>query len=231
MQSFSKQYRALVIGSSGGIGSAFLDLLQSDPNCSLAIGIHRQSDPWIDYSLEDSIEKAALALSSTGPFHLIINATGILYTDTVSPEKKLDDLSLNKLELLMRINAFGPALMMRHFSKLLDKERSVMAVISGRIGSIEDNSIGGWYSYRASKTALNMLLKTVAIEWKRTRKNSILISLHPGAVESYLSKPFHGGSAKRSGSEAAIKMLRVIDDLKLAQSGQFLSYTGEKLPW
>ena len=112
MQSFSKQYRALVIGSSGGIGSAFLDLLQSDPNCSLAIGIHRQSDPWIDYSLEDSIEKAALALSSTGPFHLIINATGILYTDTVSPEKKLDDLSLNKLELLMRINAFGPALMM-----------------------------------------------------------------------------------------------------------------------
>lgn len=231
MPSLPEGYRALIIGSSGTIGSAFLELLKADPRCGQAIGIHRHSLPAIDYADESTISAAAEALASSCPFHLIINAIGILHTDTWSPEKKGVDLCFGQLEAIFKINAFGPALTLAKFSTLLAKDNAIMAVISAKVGSIEDNRLGGWYSYRASKAALNMLLKTTAIELRRTQPNTKLIALHPGTVNSRLSKPFKGEQIGRPAIDAARDMLSVLNQLPLSESGSFYSYSGEKLPW
>jgi NAD(P)-dependent dehydrogenase (short-subunit alcohol dehydrogenase family) len=231
MPSLPEGYRALIIGSSGTIGSAFLELLQADPRCGLAIGIHRHSSPAINYADESSIEMAAEVLAASGPFHLIINAIGVLHTDIWSPEKKGADLCFGQLEAILKINAFGPAVTLAKFSALLAKENAIMAVISAKVGSIEDNRLGGWYSYRASKAALNMLLKTTAIELRRTQPNTKLIALHPGTVNSRLSKPFKGEQIGRPAIDAAGDMLAVLNQLPQSESGSFYSYSGEKLPW
>ena len=231
MPSLPEGYRALIIGSSGTIGSAFLELLQADPRCGQAIGIHRHSLPAIDYANESTISAAAEALASTGPFHLIINAIGVLHTYAWSPEKKGADLCFGQLEALFKINAFGPAVTLAKFSPLLAKDNAIIAVISAKVGSIEDNRLGGWYSYRASKAALNMLIKTTAIELRRTHANTKLIALHPGTVNSRLSKPFKGEQIGRPAIDAARDMLAVLNQLPLSESGSFYSYSGEKLPW
>jgi NAD(P)-dependent dehydrogenase (short-subunit alcohol dehydrogenase family) len=231
MPTLPEGYRALIIGSSGTIGSAFLELLQADPRCGHAIGIHRHSSPAINYTDESSIGMAAEALASSGPFHLIINAIGVLHTEAWNPEKKLADVSYGQLESLFQINAFGPAVTLAKFSALLAKENAIMAVISAKVGSIEDNRLGGWYSYRASKAALNMLLKTTAIELRRTQPNTKLIALHPGTVNSGLSKPFKGEQIGRPAIDAARDMLALLNQLPLSESGSFYSYSGEKLPW
>ncbi len=224
-------YRALIIGSSGTIGSAFIELLQQDPACTEVVGIHRHSEYPIDYQQPESIEAAAKALSSLAPFQLIINTIGVLHTKGWMPEKKLGDLNSEQLIELMKINAIGPALSIQHFSKLLDLKNSIMATLSAKVGSIEDNRLGGWYSYRASKAALNMLIKTAAIEFGRTKPNTALIALHPGTVNSRLSQPFRGEQIGRPALDAAKDMLQVIQNLGKADSGCFLSYSGEKLPW
>jgi NAD(P)-dependent dehydrogenase (short-subunit alcohol dehydrogenase family) len=231
MPSLAEGYRALIIGSSGTIGSAFLELLQADPRCGQVIGIHRHSLPAIDYADESTISAAAEALASSGPFHLIINAIGVLHTDAWSPEKKGADLCFGQLEALFKINAFGPAVTLAKFSPLLAKDNAIIAVISAKVGSIEDNRLGGWYSYRASKAALNMLIKTTAIELRRTHANTKLIALHPGTVNSHLSKPFKGEQIGRPAIDAARDMLAVLNQLPLSESGSFYSYSGEKLPW
>jgi NAD(P)-dependent dehydrogenase (short-subunit alcohol dehydrogenase family) len=231
MHSLPEGYRALIIGSSGTIGSAFLEILQADPRCGEALGIHRHSSPAIDYADEATIAAAADSLQASGPFHLIINTIGVLHTEAWSPEKKLADVSYGQLESLFQINAFGPALTLAKFSTLLAKEGAIMAVISAKVGSIEDNRLGGWYSYRASKAALNMLTKTAAIELRRTQANTKLIALHPGTVVSRLSKPFKGEQIGRPAIDAARDMLAVLNQLPLSDSGSFYSYSGEKLPW
>jgi NAD(P)-dependent dehydrogenase (short-subunit alcohol dehydrogenase family) len=130
-----------------------------------------------------------------------------------------------------QVNAIGPAMVMRHFSRLLDPQRGVMAFLSAKVGSIEDNRLGGWYSYRASKAALNMFVKTAAIELKRTNPNAVILALHPGTVNSRLSKPFRGAEIGRSACDAATDMLAVIDTLTPAETGRFYAYNGERLPW
>ncbi len=147
------------------------------------------------------------------------------------PEKRLADLNYSQLENIFRINAFGPALCFKHFAPLLSKAHSVMAVISAKVGSIEDNRLGGWYSYRASKAALNMFMKTASIEISRTRPQAIMVSLHPGTVSSNLSRPFRGDEIGRSAEEAAGAMLRVINAVTPTDTGSFFSWTGERLPW
>lgn len=224
-------FRALVIGSSGTIGSAFLELLESNPSCEAVYGIHRNSAAPIDYEDLSSIESSAIALTDQGPFQLIINTIGILHSEHWMPEKKLDDLNSEQLQMLMQINAIGPSLTIKSFSKLLDPMGSVMATLSAKVGSIEDNRLGGWYSYRASKAALNMLIKTAAIEFGRTRPNTALVALHPGTVNSRLSKPFKGEQIGRPPVDAASDMLHVLLSLNKEDSGTFLSYTGEQLPW
>jgi NAD(P)-dependent dehydrogenase (short-subunit alcohol dehydrogenase family) len=224
-------FSALIIGSSGTIGTAFMELLKNNPQCSNVVGIHRHSEHSIDYQDPESIESCATAFSQEAPFQLIINTIGVLHTNHSMPEKKLDDLNTEQLEELMKINAIGPALTVRHFSKLLDPKHSIMVTLSAKVGSIEDNRLGGWYSYRASKAALNMLIKTASIEWARTKPNTALIAMHPGTVNSRLSTPFRGEQIGRPAHDAVADMFRVIESLKKEDSGSFLSYSGERLPW
>lgn len=231
MRSFPDGFRALVIGASGGIGQAFVQALQANPRCAGVVALSRQSVPRIDFDDEASVAAAAKALATGGKFHLIISAAGLLHSTDFMPEKKLGDLNYAQLEATFRINTFGPALVLRHFSPLLDGERGVLAVISAKVGSIEDNRLGGWYSYRASKAALNMLLKTAAIELKRSKPTAVLVSLHPGTVNTGLSKPFKGEQIGRPASVAAQEMLAVLDGLTAADSGSFVAYDGEALPW
>lgn len=224
-------FRALVLGSSGTIGNAFLAMLKQHPACSEVTGIHRQSIPALDYANLDTIAPCAAALQTSAPFQLIINTIGVLHTNQWMPEKKLEDLNADQLLDQVKINAIGPALTIRHFSKLLDPAQSIMVTLSAKVGSIEDNRLGGWYSYRASKAALNMLIKTAAIELKRTKPNCILVAMHPGTVNSALSKPFRGEQIGRPPAEAVAEMFRCIENLNKEDSGSFMSYSGEKLPW
>ena len=231
LSSLPDGYHALVIGASGAIGAALLQHLAADGRCALAIGLQRQSQPVIDFNDEPSIALAAAALSPQGPFHLVINAAGLLHSEGVMPEKKLGDLGYAQLEATFRANTFGPALVLRHFSPLLDRQRAVLAMISAKVGSIGDNRLGGWYSYRASKAALNMLVKTAAIELRRSQPQAVLVALHPGTVASKLSRPFKGEQIGRAPDVAAAEMLRILDGLGPADSGAFVAYDGQRLPW
>ena len=141
------------------------------------------------------------------------------------------DLDHQQLLDTFQVNTFGPALLLRHFCPLLDRQRGVLAMLSAKVGSIGDNRLGGWYSYRASKAALNMLIKTAAIEVKRSQPNAVLLALHPGTVNSRLSQPFRGSEIGRPASDAADDLLRVIDGLGPEVSGGFYAYDGKGLPW
>ncbi len=231
MQSFPADFRALVIGASGSIGTAFHALLSQDAHCAQVVRLHRQSQPPINFDQEESIAAAASQLAPEGKFHLIIAATGMLHSAQFMPEKRLADLSYAQMEQTFRTNTLGPAMVLRHFAPLLDTQRGVLAVLSAKVGSIGDNRLGGWYSYRASKAALNMLLKTAAIEVKRSNPNAVLVALHPGTVNSHLSKPFRGAEIGRSPADAAGDMLQVIDSLAVGDTGRFIAYSGEALPW
>ncbi len=229
--SFPEQFRACVIGASGAIGAAFVSALQHNPRCAEVVALHRNSVPPIDLTDEVSIQSAAEQIKAQGPFHLIIHAAGILHQQEFMPEKKLADLNMAQMQATFMVNTFGPAIVLRHFSKLLDKQRGVFALLSAKVGSIEDNRLGGWYSYRASKAALNMMIKTAAIEIKRSQPNAIVFALHPGTVSSALSQPFRGAEIGRPAEQAAQEMLEVIDRLQADDHGSFLSYKGERLPW
>ena len=231
MNLLPKPFSALVIGASGTIGSHFVKLLESNQSCSKVIGIHRNSDHVIDYDLPETIEASAKSLACIGPFQLIINAIGALHSEQWMPEKKLDDLNADQLTRMFNINTIGPALTIKYFSKLLDSEHGVMATLSAKVGSIEDNRLSGWYSYRASKAALNMIIKTASIELARTKPNTALIALHPGTVNSGLSKPFRGQQIGRDPLDAVSDMLHVLENINKEDSGSFLTYSGEKLPW
>jgi NAD(P)-dependent dehydrogenase (short-subunit alcohol dehydrogenase family) len=231
LDSFPLGFRALVIGASGGIGQAFVQALRAHPRCAEVVGLHRRSQLRLDMDDEASIGQAADALRAGGTFHLIIHAAGVLHGPGFMPEKKLGDLNYAQLEATLRVNTLGPALVLRHFVPLLDRQRGVLALLSAKVGSIGDNRLGGWYSYRASKAALNMLVKTAAIEVARSHPQAVLISLHPGTVNTALSQPFRGAHIGRAPHEAAADMLRVLDRLTPSESGGFFSYTGEPLPW
>ena len=231
LNSLPDGYRACILGASGAIGQAFVGLLEADPRCGMVIALHRHSIPPINFADESSIADAAEVLAAQPPFHLIIYAAGLLHTPDFMPEKKLGDLNYAQLQQTFLVNTFGPALVLRHFSRLLDRQRGVLALLSAKVGSIGDNRAGGWYSYRASKAALNMLLKTAAIEIRRSQPNSVLVALHPGTVQSRLSQPFRAGDKARPPAVAALEMLQTLDTLQAADSGSFVAYNGERLPW
>ncbi len=231
MDSLPDGFHALVIGASGTIGAAMVELLAASPRCASVRALHRHSAPPIDFADEASVERAASALADGPRLHLVVNAAGVLHCDAFMPEKRLADLHYAQMQATFQANAFGPALVLRHFAPLLDRERAIMAMLSAKVGSIGDNRLGGWYSYRASKAALNMLVKTAAIEVARTQGASVLVALHPGTVNSALSRPFRGESVGRPAHAAAADMLRVLDGLTAADSGSFKSYNGADLPW
>lgn len=231
MSSLPDQFHALVLGASGAIGAAFVDLLGAMPRCASVCGLHRHSTPRLDFADENSIAEAARELATKPPYHLIINAAGMLHDGNVMPEKRLADLNYEQMQAIFQTNTMGPALLMRHFLPLLDGERAIMAMLSAKVGSIGDNQLGGWYSYRASKAALNMLVKTAAIELARSQKHSVLVALHPGTVNSRLSRPFRGEIIGRPAHDAASDMLTVLNTLRPSDSGAFLAYDGTRLPW
>lgn len=231
MSLFDKSFRALILGSSGTIGSALRSALEGNPNCQEVIGLHRNSDPAIDYNYLESIEAAYQRLEPIKSFDLIINTIGVLHTDHWSPEKRLADVQALQLQQQFLSNAIGPALTIKHFSRLMNPEGGVFATLSAKVGSINDNRLGGWYSYRASKAALNMLIKTSSIELKRTQPNLILVAIHPGTVKSNLSRPFRGDEIGRDPSEAANEILSVLGNLHASDTGSFKSYRGEDIPW
>ncbi|HBS77641.1 MAG: short-chain dehydrogenase [Pseudomonas sp.] len=231
MSSLPEGYRALIIGASGGIGAALVDVLRADPRCASVTALARSTTTPLDLTDPARIGQAAAEVAGQGPFHLIINAAGVLHNDAFMPEKRLADLDHQQLLDTFQVNTFGPALLLRHFCPLLDRQRGVLAMLSAKVGSIGDNRLGGWYSYRASKAALNMLIKTAAIEVKRSQPNAVLLALHPGTVNSRLSQPFRGSEIGRPASEAANDLLRVIDGLGPEASGGFYAYSGEGLPW
>ncbi len=230
MNSLGEGYRALVIGASGAIGSAFCELLNQDPSCAYVRELGRNSVPCLDLEEADSIASAASELAQEAPYQLILHAAGLLHRDEIKPEKSYSAIEADTLQAIFQVNTIGPALVLRHFLPLLDP-RGAMAMLSAKVGSIGDNRLGGWYAYRASKAALNMMIKTAAIELVRTRPQTRLLSLHPGTVISGLSHPFRGASEARPANIAAHELLSLIDRLGPADSGNFFAYNGERLPW
>lgn len=230
MASLGDGYRALVIGASGTLGTAFCEQLEQDPRCAGVRALGRHTVPELDLERPETIASAATELAAEAPYQLIVHAAGLLHRDGIKPEKSLSAIELEALQTVFQVNALGPAMVLRHFLPLLDP-MGAMAMLSAKVGSIGDNRLGGWYAYRASKAALNMLIKTAAIELARTRPQSRLLSLHPGTVISGLSQPFRGASSARPADVAAAQLLTLIDQLTPPDSGHFFAYDGERLPW
>ncbi|MDZ3826547.1 MULTISPECIES: SDR family NAD(P)-dependent oxidoreductase [Pseudomonas] len=230
MASLGDGYRALVIGASGALGTAFCEQLEQDPRCAGVRALGRRTVPALDLERPETIAGAATELAAEAPYQLIIHAAGLLHRDAIKPEKSFSAIEPEALQAVFQVNTLGPALVLRHFLPLLDPQ-GAMAMLSAKVGSIGDNRLGGWYAYRASKAALNMLIKTAAIELARTRPQSRLLSLHPGTVVSALSQPFRGASSARPADVAADQLLTLIDQLTPADSGHFFAYDGERLPW
>ncbi len=232
LQNFPAGFRAIVFGSSGGIGREMLNALETAPGCSEVIGFSRSTDPAIDLEDETSIQQAAATLADSDPVHLIVDATGLLHDANMQPEKSMSAVDPQVVARSFAVNATGPLLLLKHFHHLMPRhERCVFATISARVGSIGDNRLGGWYGYRASKAALNMFLKTAAIEIARKRPHTVCLALHPGTVETPLSGPFAGDRAQLSANEAARLLLDVIDKADNDGAGSFLAYDGKEIAW
>ena len=230
LQSLPQGYRAIVFGATGGIGRGFVQCLESDPNCHEVVRLSRSSKPGIDLMDEHAIAQAADTLE--GEFHLLIDATGFLSDELMAPEKSMRALSADNLAKVYELNAIGPVLLLKHFaSKMPRKERAFFATLSARVGSIGDNRLGGWYAYRASKAALNMLMKCAAIELSRNRPESVVLSLHPGTVVTSLSDPFAGNKERLAPVQSAQMMLNVLDRVMPNDSGSFWDYRGNRVEW
>jgi len=224
---------AVVVGAGGGIGAALLAGLEAGGAYGRVIGLGRSTAPPLDLLSEPSIADAAASVAAAGELRLLVDATGFLHGAGFTPERSLRFLDPAHMAHAYAINAIGPALLMKHFCPLLPRQgRAVFATLSARVGSIGDNRLGGWHSYRAAKAALNQLVHTAAVEMRRANPDSILVSLHPGTVASALSAPFSkSGLEVRPPEEAARDLLAVIAGLGSADSGGFFDQTGATIPW
>lgn len=229
---------ALVIGSSGGLGAALLGGLQQRGGHSLVRGVSRTSAPPLDLADEASIAAAAAdtaehCAAAGAPLRLLLVASGFLHQGGQGPERSWSQLDAAYLRRVFEVNAIGPALLVKHFFPLLAREGTAAAAfISARVGSIGDNALGGWYGYRASKAALNQLVRTASIELTRRNRQSVCVALHPGTVATALSQPFaKTGLQVRPPEVAAGELLDVIAALTPAQTGGFLDYRGAPIPW
>jgi len=228
-----------IIGSSGAIGNAFVEHYIKDSSVENIFTFSRNATDHvsekvtsfeIDVESQDSIEKAAGQVKDHIIDRIVI-ASGILHTESFGPEKSIKDLNYETFAKVYSINTIGPALIGRYFIPLMNKnEKSVIAFLSARVGSISDNSLGGWYSYRSSKTALNQIVKNFSIELKRINKNAIALALQPGTVESRFSEPFKKNVSKNKlfTPDYSVGLLsQVIESSSLNESGSLLSYDGE----
>ena len=220
--------KALVIGSDGTIGSAIVDQLGSKYE------VYRISRASCDYS-ESALQAQFEYLMKQGKFSKIICTIGVLHDDVVKPEKRIKELDQDKLMHYFYINSVLPALCIKHFHNLLDKSSSsTFACLSAMVGSTKDNQLGGWYGYRASKAALNSLVKTASIELTRTHKHSSLVAIHPGTTIGDLSAPFAKNvkpGKYYTPPQSAQRILAVMDSVSLDQSGSFFNWDGQLLDW
>lgn len=230
MTSLAGGYSALVIGATGGIGHATARQLEMDGRCSKVVRLSRRNDG-LDVTDENSVYRAAEALK-TEEFSLILCATGALTIDGVGPEKSLRQISQASMMAQFAVNAVGPALILKHFVPLLaKKKRVIFALLSARVGSIGDNALGGWISYRSSKAALNQITHTAAIEVARANPSSLIVAVHPGTVSTSLSEPFSSGRSRSEPGDAANRILHMLDGLEPGDTGKFYSYDGTSILW
>ncbi|WOE74073.1 SDR family NAD(P)-dependent oxidoreductase [Alterisphingorhabdus coralli] len=232
----SSRQAAVIIGANGGIGGALADALDDEGAFATVHRLARSAhgDAHIDLQDEASIEAAAKRIEALEmPVTLIICASGLLHDGGKQPEKALRDLDADWLMQNYAVNAIGPALVAKHFLPLMPrKERCVFAAISARVGSISDNRLGGWHGYRASKAALNMLIRNIAIEWSRRNERSIAVALHPGTVDTALSTPFQGNVQPGklfSPERAAMQLLDVLDELRPVDTGKLFAWDGQEI--
>lgn len=223
---------ALVIGASGGVGGAVLARLESSGRFARVSGVSRSIDGF-DITDEAAVAGLAARLAEGPPLELVFVATGVLH-DGHEPERSYKALNADHLLRDFSVNAVGPALLARHLIPLMPRDRrAVFAALSARVGSIGDNRLGGWHSYRASKAALNMILKTLSVELARTHSHAVVAGLHPGTVDTDLSKPFQRGVAAEklfTPQVSAERLLSVLDGLTPADSGGVFAWDGARVP-
>jgi NAD(P)-dependent dehydrogenase (short-subunit alcohol dehydrogenase family) len=239
---------ALVIGASRGIGLEFVRQLLADQQVTKLYATYRQvtspllqiQDPrlqclQVDVTIEDQIAAAAKMIAASGHLHLVVNCVGILHTEQLQPEKSLRHIESDRLLQYFQTNSISAVLWAKHLQPLFKHpEKSIFASLSAKVGSIGDNQLGGWYGYRASKAALNMLMRNVSIEYHRTCPNSIVVLLHPGTTDTDLSWPFQANvpEGKLFGVDRAVsQLLKVINQLEISDKGTFFNWDGAELPW
>jgi NAD(P)-dependent dehydrogenase (short-subunit alcohol dehydrogenase family) len=232
----------VITGGSGGIGGALVERLARNPAVEQITATFHRHPPAADYpnvrwqSLDLGDEEAIRDWAArSGEIDWLINAAGLLHSPGQGPEKTIRQLDAGFFLENMRCNALPSLLLARHLQARFRHGRpAVFAAISAKVGSIEDNRLGGWFSYRASKAALNMGLKTLAIEWKRTLPNVAVVALHPGTTDTALSKPFQRNVPPGQlfpPAHTASCLVELLAGVTAAQSGRFLAFDGEQLPW
>ena len=245
---------ALIVGASQGIGLGFVKSLLQQANVQNVYGTYRSKDTatelfslnqqygdrltclQVDITQEEQIITALKQIQeSVSELHLAIYCVGVLHNQNLSPEKSLRQIDPDKLLYYFQVNSIGAVLLAKHLMPLFKKtEGSIFASISAKVGSIGDNRLGGWYGYRASKAALNMFLKTTAIEYSRRCPKTIVVALHPGTTNTRLSQPFQKNvpPGKLFPVEHTVNLLsQVISNLSLKDNGEFFSWDGTTLPW
>jgi len=223
--------QAIVIGASGGIGAALVQALAEEDVPVRGLARSFAGRDHLDLTDEASIAAAAAGLT-TAP-DLVVLTTGLLHEGERGPEKSMAALDADWLMRQYAINAIGPALVAKHFLPLMPRTgRCVFAVLSARVGSIGGNKLGGWYGYRAAKAALNQLIRTLAIEERRRNDRAIVVGLHPGTVDTGLSRPFQANVRADqlfTADRAAVQLLDVIEGLKAPDSGRLFDWEGKEI--
>lgn len=244
---------ALIIGATQGIGMGFVQKLISDERINKIYATYRNPDSAaelcalaeksekltclsLDITQEAQIQECADKIrADANKLHLVINCVGVLHEENLQPEKSLRSINSENLLHYFQVNSIGSVLLAKHLIPLFKhSERSIFASISAKVGSIGDNQLGGWYGYRASKTALNMFMRNIAIEYKRTCPKAVVIALHPGTTDTRLSRPFQRNVPPEklfSVNRTVSQLLSVMEQVKDEDSGEFFSWDGSRLPW
>ncbi|MEM8832963.1 MAG: SDR family NAD(P)-dependent oxidoreductase [Pseudomonadota bacterium] len=240
LTSFDSNINVVIIGASGGIGQVFTNHLADHPKIDKLLLLSRskpssipEKAEWQSFDMTDEARVQEIADSLSYKIHLIICATGMLHDDNTQPEKSLRDIDLDNFQKVFATNTHGPALVMKHFLPKMDRDtRNVFCALSARVGSISDNQMGGWYAYRASKAALNMLIKNAAIEVGRRNKKATIVGLHPGTVDTGLSKPFQGNVPEGklfTAEQSTDYLLKVIDQVDETQTGKCFDWDAKEI--